>query len=248
MFIDLYPVIAILLFYLFSLVNRKSWRRIWYIIITLLIILNIIQFYQHTKWIFPVAQITKSIYWDAFTTIHPKARIYLPEEAVSATVTISNDMEKEKRWMNEQTLTDDVAFSGNKSSLINDAFPYGIGLEKAPFAQFETMNRIVKVTAQIRSTSRRSSCSLVLTLTDNGEFSCYKAFYLEHFIRKNRWVPIECAFSLPDHMPQNTVMKIYFYHPPKTPSLYIDDLTINFISLKDRPEYKKIEGVLVSCH
>ncbi len=247
-FIDLYPVLAILLFNLFSLVNRKSWRMLWYIVIALLILFNMIQFYQHTKWIFPPATITGSIYWDAFTTIHPKARVYLPEEAVSATLTMSNDMEKKKRWMNEHTLTGNHAYSGASSSLINDALPYGIGLEIDPLPQFETMNRIVKVTAMVWSASGSATSSLVLTLTDPREFSCYKAFYLESFIRKNRWTPIECAFSLPDHIPENTVMKIYFYHPPKTPSLYIDDLTIDFISLKDRPEYKKIEGVLVSCH
>ena len=247
-FIDLYPVLAILLIYLFSLVKRKSWRVLLYILTALLILLNMIQFYQHTKWIFPVATITGSIYWDAFTTIHPKARVYLPEEAVFATLTMSHDMEKKKRWMNEHTLTGNHAYSGNSSSLINDALPYGIGLRIDPLPQFETMNRIVKVTARIWSAGGSGGSSLVLTLTDTIEFSCYRAFYLEPFIRKKRWIPIECAFSLPDHIPENTVMKIYFYHPHNTPSLYIDDLTIDFISLKDRPEYKKIEGVLVSCH
>ncbi|GEM_PF-2425117 len=250
-FIDFYAVVAILLLYLFQIHSSKAWRITCSIMISVLILFNIFQFYQFTKWIFPVTTITKEIFRDSFFSINPKARVYLSGEGIVSEKTFNHDMEAMQGWgngwRNEDTFKPFPDSSENHVSCIEDEHPYGIGIELDPFPLFKTHTRIVKVSARVWSTDRRTESSLVWHLTGPDDFSCYKAFYLESYVRKNRWTPVQCAFYLPSGMPEQLRMKLYFFHPMKSAPLYIDNFQVDFMSLEDLPEFKRIEGILLSC-
>ncbi len=250
-FIDFYAVVAILLLFLFRIHPGKTWRITCSILISILILFNIFQFYQNTKWIFPVTTITKEIFWDSFFSINPKAQVYLSGEGIIAEKSLYHDMEAMQGWgngwRNEDTFKPFPGSSENHVSCIEDEHPYSIGIELDPFPLFETHNRIVRVSAKVWSAGRRTESSLVWHLTGPGDFSSYRAFYLEPYVRKNCWTSVQCAFYLPSGMPEQQRMKLYFFHPSKSASLYIDDLQVDFISLQNLQEFQRIEGILLSC-
>jgi len=118
-FIDYYAVIALMLLYAYKLFNRtKVFKATFRIIILLLITLNIIQFYQHYKYIFPGGDISKELYWNSFFRLKPTAKFPVSENAVSNIKTYFNDMENDMGWTNSHTITNHKAFSGKKSEKV----------------------------------------------------------------------------------------------------------------------------------
>ncbi|MCK9422284.1 MAG: hypothetical protein M0Q38_06785 [Bacteroidales bacterium] len=246
-FIDIYPVIALLLLYTFRLSIAGTWKRLISGFIILLIMLNIIQFYQHTQWIFPPYNINKSIFWDSFFSLTKQAKVYLPGEAIVAKKSFTNDMEENKgpTWLNPNTRNGSEYHEGHWSSLADQTFPYSAGLEVCPDSLFITGNRLIRIEAYFLTSERTTESSLVVDYEMGGKSLSYNALNLDKYNRKDRWTKMEAAFYVPRKMPQKGSVKIYFYNPSPVSKLFIDDLKIEFISLKDEPDYRKIEGVLL---
>jgi hypothetical protein len=49
---------------------------------------------------------------------------------------------------------------------------------------------------------------------------------------------------VPRDLPGDARVKLYFYLPPGDPGLFIDDLKLEFMTLKDEKQYRKIEGAI----
>jgi hypothetical protein len=247
-FVDMYALIAILLVYLFRMIRNK---RISVLILAsfcvLLTGLNLVQFYQHIKWIFPATYITRQIYWDSFFTIHPKARVYLPQEAIIEQTSFFNDMEKDLGWMNPGTLSDIDVVSGKRSSKIDSAQAFSSGLEEKIQPQISSINALIKISAYVLSKGLTSISNLVVDYQLEGKSFCYTAFNLDPFVSYNKWVRIEYAIYVPRDYPENAFVKIYFYNPSASAPLFIDDLRIDFISLNDDLDNRSIDGVKVPC-
>lgn len=247
-FIDIYALIAILLVYIFRfLQSKKSYVIILSTLCILLTGLNLFQFYQHAKWIFPGTYITRQIYWDSFFTLYPKAQVFLPEEAITGKKSFFNDMERDLGWMNPGTLSDIDVVSGKKSSMIDSAHSCSVGLEEKVQPEISSRNAIIKVTAYVLSAGKKSASSLVVDFQLEGKSYCYTPFNLDPFVRNHEWVKIEYAIYIPREFPENTFVKIYFYNPSSSIPLFIDDLKIDFLSLKDDIDYWSIEGVRIPC-
>ena len=92
---------------------------------------------------------------------------------------------------------------------------------------------------------RTTEGTLVVSFEMDGKSLSYNALNLDRYARKGKWTKLEAAFYVPRNMPQKGSVKIYFYNPSPVYKLFIDDLTIDFISLKDEPDYRKIEGILL---
>lgn len=247
-FIDIYAVVAILLVYLFRIIPDK--RNFTLLVATLCMLLtglNLLQFYQHVKWIFPGTYITKEIYWDSFFTVYPKALVFLPQEAITGKKSFFNDMERDLGWMNPGTLSDIDVVSGKKSSMIDSAQPYSVGLEEKVQPVISSKNAIVKVSAFVFSSGSKSLSSLVVDFQTEEKSFCYNSFSLDPFVRNKDWVKIEYAVYIPRTFPENTFVKVYFYNPSSSVPLFIDDLKIDFLSLKDDVDYRSIEGVRIPC-
>jgi hypothetical protein len=243
-FIDLYPIIAIMLFFLFKTFKKR--RLIQYILSLILILFtgfNIFQCYQHSCFIFPATVITREIYWDSFPRLHPAAKVYLPQEAIIGSKTLFTDMEKPEGWENLWTLRSPFGFSGKHCSLITNKHPYSVGRYEHLAPVFCSPNRIIKVTAMVWSSGRKSGSTLVVEIRSGDQKLSYNSFYLAPFVQADRWTPVEAAFYVSRDIPDNSIAKIYFFNNAGSAPLFIDDMKIDFLSLKDEMRYTFMEGV-----
>jgi len=245
-FIDLYAFVAILLFFLFrSLQNAKSVRYLLTSILVLFSALNIFQCYQHSCFIFPAADITREIYWDSFFRIHPTAKVYLPKEAILERKSFFTDMEKPEGWENPWTIRSHFGFSGKHCSLIAHKHPYSVGRYETLAPLFTSPNRIIQVSAMVWSSGKASGSTLVVEVNSGDQKLSYNSFYLEKFVQADQWTRVEAAFYVPRDIPGNSIAKIYFFNNTGSVPLFIDDLTIDFISMKDEIQYTRMEGIQI---
>jgi hypothetical protein len=244
--VDILALNGILLFFLFKwLHDHRILKKGVTVLLFLLTGLNLIQFYQHSKWIFPSIDIDRKIYWNAFFSFHPLARVYIPDEAVIGRKSMFNDMEKSLGWMNEGTITDSLAYSSKRSSSITPSHPYSTGLSIELDSLFSTRNKVICISAMVLSLGSNSGASLVSDFGSQDKSLYYKAFYLEPFAMPDRWTKVETAFYVPSDLPEHASVKIYFFLPQGSVPLFIDDMTIDFLSLKDEQIYRKLDGVLI---
>ena len=242
-FIDLYVIVAILTLFFFKLIRSSIGKKLLSALLILLTSLNLLQFYQHTQWIFPPSAISGDIYWDSFFSLHQKAHVYLPEEGIVKINSFENDMEKDIGWMNTVTRNDTVFYKGKWSSKADKRIPYSIGLEKRLDTLFTTANRMIRIEAWLLAPDEITEATLVVDFQSDGKSLSYNQFILEKFAQADQWTKIEVAYYVPRALPVNAFAKIYFFNPSKFYPLYIDDMKIDFISLKDEPDYLKIEGI-----
>jgi len=243
-FIDLYAFVAIMLFFLFKFFQKgKVIRYLLTFVLLLFTGLNIFQCYQHSCFIFPATDITREIYWDSFPRIHPAAKVYLPQEAILARKSFFTDMEKPEGWENMYTLRGPFGFSGKHSSLITHKNPYSVGRYATLAPLFTSLNQIIRVTAMVWSPGMKSGSTLVMEVISGNQKLSYNAFYLAPYVQADQWTPVEAAFYVPRDIPENSIAKIYFFNNTGSVPLFIDDLTIDFLSLKDEIQYTRMEGI-----
>ena len=246
-FIDIYVVVALLLLFLFNYLQTRGAKRLLSGLLLVLLSLNLLQFYQHAKWIFPPYDITGAIYKDSFVSLSLKARAYIPIESVAGKTTFSNDMETDKgtEWMNPVTRNDTVFHQGHWSSKSDKKIPYSVGLESTLGKFFTTANRLILIKAWVLAPKEATEATLVVDYQSDGKSLSYNQFILDKYVPVDHWTPIEVAYYVPIKLPENGAVKIYFYNPSPLYKLYVDDFTIDFISLKDEPDFRKIEGVFM---
>ncbi len=243
-FIDIYAFIAILLILLLKSFKKRNLVR--YLLTSVLILftgLNIFQCYQHSCFIFPATDITRGIYWDSFARIYPAARVYLPQEAIIGSKTFFTDMEKPEGWENPWTIRSPFGFSGKHCSLITHKHPYSMGRYETLAPLFTSSIRIIKVTAMVWSPGMKTGSTLVVEIRSGDQKLNYTPFYLAPFVQPDQWTCIEAAFYVPQNIPENSVAKIYFFNNAGSPPLFIDDMRIDFLSLKDELKYTRMEGI-----
>jgi hypothetical protein len=235
-----------MLFFLFKFFQKgKVIRYLLTFVLLLFTGLNIFQCYQHSCFIFPATDITREIYWDSFPRIHPAAKVYLSQEAIIARKSFFTDMEKPEGWENLYTLRGPFGFSGKHCSLITHKHPYSVGRYETLAPLFTSPNRIIQVTAMVWSPGMKSGSTLVMEVNSGEQKLSYNAFYLATYVQADQWTPVEAAFYVPRDIPENSIAKIYFFNNTGSVPLYIDDLTINFLSLKDEIQYTRMEGIQI---
>ncbi len=243
-FIDLYAIVAILLFFLYKTFQKRKFLRLLLTTILLLFTgLNIFQCYQHSCFIFPATDINREIYWDSFPRIHPAAKVYLPQEAIIARKSFFTDMEKPEGWENPWTLRGPFGFSGKHCSLITHKHPYSVGRYETLAPLFTSPNRIIRVSAMVWSSDSTSGSTLVMEIRSGEEKLSYNSFYLAPYVQADQWTRVEAAFYVPRDIPENSIAKIYFFNNTGSVPLFIDDMTIDFLSLKDEIQYTRMEGL-----
>jgi hypothetical protein len=244
-FVDILFVPALLLVFLYGGMSSVSLKRILTGLLIALSALNIFQYYQHTRWIFPPYVITAEIFWDSFFSTDKTAKAYLPADGITGIREYENDLEKELAWMNNSSRTNLVSYSGGWSSKVDTILPYSTGLEVRADSMFTTKNRIIRVSAMVLSPKDRPEATLVADFTDNGKGFSYNPFYLKTFVIPDEWVKVQVAFYVPADLPASGIAKVYFYNPDKYLPLFIDDMKVEYISMKDEPAFRKIEGVVL---
>lgn len=243
-FIDLYAIVAILLLFLYQSFQKRKF--LCYLLTTILLLftgLNIFQCYQHSCFIFPATEITREIYWDSFSRLDPAAKVYLPQEAIIGRKSFFTDMEKPEGWENLYSLRGPFGFSGKHCSMIVHKHPYSVGRYETLAPLFTTSNRIIQVTAMVWSADSTSKSTLVLEIRSGEEKLSYNSFYLAPYVQADQWTRVEAAFYVSRDIPENSIAKIYFFSNTGSTPLFIDDMTIDFLSLKDEIQYTHMEGI-----
>jgi hypothetical protein len=243
-FIDVYAFIGILLFliYKYSLISKAA-KYLVTVILLLFTGLNVFQCYQHSIFVFPATDLTSEIYWDSFTRLHPVAKVYLPEEAIVSAKSFFTDMEKPEGWENPWTLKKPFGTSGKYSSFITQKHPYSVGRYETLAPLFTTPNRIILVSAMVYSLDSVSRSSLVVEVNSGDKKLSYSYEFLTRYVQADRWTPFEAAFYVPRNIPENSQAKIYFFNNKGSEPLFIDDMKIEFLSLKDEQQYTLMEGI-----
>ena len=235
-FIDIYPLVAILLgFFLVLLNKQKILKNIFVTIFLLLLVLNNLQFYQHYKYIYPPGTIDFTIYKDSFTRLIPTAHVRVPEENVLSKETFENDFEDDYGWLNYGSVTDTLAFAGKYSSqpgLVND---YSIGLlvDAKPLIKSEYV--WVKVSAEAFTDQSKTKGQLVVQLENKNQFYFYKPFYLKEYIVQNKWTHMEFRCTLPKLQAEDDQLRVFFFNTTKNDLLLIDNLKVEVISFSADP-------------
>ncbi len=238
-FIDIYPLIAILLgFFLILLNKQKILKNLFVTVFLLLLVLNNLQFYQHYKYIYPPGTIDFAIYKDSFTQLIPTARVRVPEENVLSKETFKNDFEDDYGWLNYGSVTDTLAFAGkyvSQPGLVND---YSIGLlvDAKPLIKSEFV--WVKVSAKVFSNQNQTRGQLVVQLENKNQFYFYKPFYLKEYIVQNKWTLMEFRCTLPRLRAVDDQLRVFFFNTNKNDLLLVDDLKVEVISFSADPEDK----------
>jgi hypothetical protein len=152
-------------------------------------------------------------------------------------------MEKPDGWENPWTIRSHFGFSGKHCSLITQKHPYSIGRYEALAPLFTSPNRIIKVTAMVWSLDTTSGSTIVVEVRSDDKKLSYNSFYLAPFVQADQWTPVEAAFYILRDIPENSIAKIYFYNNKGSAPLFVDDLKIDFLSLKDEQQYTYMEGI-----
>ncbi|MBE0663630.1 MAG: hypothetical protein IH597_14335 [Bacteroidales bacterium] len=93
-FIDFYGLLAIALLMGFSLSENRIYQFALKIIIGLLVVLNLFQFYQHVHWVYPAGPVTCQSYVNNFFRITPQTAVMIPGKIIKTT-TVFNFPEKD---------------------------------------------------------------------------------------------------------------------------------------------------------
>jgi hypothetical protein len=245
-FIDILALPGILLFFLLLSIERfRIPHKGLKILLVLLIGLNLVQFYQHSRWIFPSTDIDRRTYWNSFFSFHVTSSTNIPLEAVTGQKTMFNNMENSRGWINEGTIRGIMAFSPSKSSVISRIHPYSVGISAEIDTMFTTTNKVIRVVANVFSLGSVSGASIICNFIHSDTSMYYRAFYIEPFARPGEWTRIETAYYVPSDLAGKSIVRIYFFLPSSSVPLFIDDLKIDFLSLKEDRIYTRLEGVLL---
>jgi hypothetical protein len=127
--------------------------------------------------------------------------------------------------------------------MITHKHPYSVGRSDLIAPLFTTANRIILVAAMVYSPDSASRSTLVMEVRSENQKLSYSSVYLKAYVQADQWTPIEMAFYVPGNIPENSIAKIYFFNNKGSEPLFIDDLKIDFLSLKDEQQYTLMEGI-----
>lgn len=238
-FIDFYVVLGILLVFLFKAIDKKHLlNKVVVSLISILIIFNLFQFYQHSKWVFPYGYITKEIYWNSFNRTIPIAKVYIPEGKIKSTKLISNNFEESKGWNNEDCIK---SMDGNSFMFLDSSYIYSAEFRVSSFQYFKTSRQVIRITSEIQSNLRNSNASLVVEFQCSHFTYSHNSFYIGNFNQKNKSATMEYAIYVPTGFTKEDKVKVFFYSPDVNEILQIDNMNVEFISLIEEKE--NLDGI-----
>mgnify|MGYP006279930491 CR=1 FL=1 len=231
-FIDFYAIPAILLAYLWNSLRRhKSTKNTFIVILSALTLFNLVQFLQHRKWIYPGVYITKEIYWDSFFKMRPQAQVYLNDTLIAGKKAFMHNLESRKGWRNEKNI---IRGDTNSYIRLDTANQYSVEFSDTIAELFTTEKTVIKAGADILPRQKGSSGALVIEcITPKFTYS-YNPFYLNDYIRKDRWTHVEFALDLPGTLTLDDEVKVYIYRGDSSEVLLVDNMIIEAISIREK--------------
>jgi hypothetical protein len=236
-FIDYYPFFAIgiaaALHHGTGLLSPAALR----FVALLFIPLQLVQTYQYNLHIIPFDNMNKEKFWNLFLRTGEDLAWYYSgyegEDDYMGTdsLVISNGMEREQGWGNEQQLTDMQFYSGQRSALMGSDDQYGLTFRKNA-AELPSFN-VIRISGWVRSSDWSSDISFVCSIEDPSNAAYYwKKYPLRpQFEGTNEWSRVTAVYKC--GAPRDTADHIVIY-PMKSDGskVYVDDLEVSFIQAK----------------
>jgi hypothetical protein len=229
-FIDMYAIVALLLLYLFlDLKPNRLWSRSLKILLIALTVFNFFQFYQQYRWVYPLGEITKEMYWNSFGSLTRKAEVNIPDSMVVEKRSFFHDFEISRGWINEDAMT---IKERNGVSAVNAENEYSVEFIQPLKGLFTGEHQLIRIEADLLTTQRRSDAALVIEFQTFGKTYSYNPIYLDPYNRKNNWVHAAFAIEPPEEMlTASDQVKIMFYNKSETSTLFVDNWEIVFYTL-----------------
>lgn len=233
-FIEFYPFFAIGMAGVFQhgLGLIRPWAMV--VLATMIISVQLIQTYQYVNNIILYDGMDKTKFWGVFLRTGKDLSWYYPVndsilkcQAQDSSV-VSHNMEQYRGWGNEQQLTDEVAFEGNKSDLLGIKDQYG--LTYGGVADSLTEWNLIRITSYVNSNSWSSDISWVVEMKDStGQVYFWGRIPLRtQFKLFSAWNRTQSIFLT--GKPRHGSDKVAVY-PFKTDDsvVYIDNVAISFV-------------------
>lgn len=138
-----------------------------------------------------------------------------------------NDCEHKKtHWTQTQTINEEVAFSGNKSSQTGAGNDFSIVMTYPLKAIPDSTKTHIKIAFMINQTSLHHDAKLVVQANGSSFNQYWKAFSIKDKVKaKNKWIKYNTSFSIADSIKQAESLKVYILNTSET-KIYIDDFRI----------------------
>ena len=138
-----------------------------------------------------------------------------------------NDCDNGVIWGQMQTVTSELARSGNKSSLTGKGNDFSITLEYPLKIIPDSLKNRIDIELWINQSSLNHEAQLVLE-ANGKDFNYYwNGFHFKSDIKNiNTWEVYNKSIIIPDSIKNADLIKIYIYNPSNE-KIYIDDFLIN---------------------
>ncbi|MDD5508421.1 MAG: hypothetical protein PHD25_08860 [Bacteroidales bacterium] len=237
-FIDFLAINAVMLATLFQPMPVRG-PGCWLLatLLCLLILLNIFQYYQCWKWIYPIGPVTRETYWKHFFSVRPMASAeYPPEARLLRVSTFCHGMESDAGWINPGSSTGDLAHTGVFSAGSGGRDTISTGIDKLVKPLLEGKHAETIISAWVCSQSRHPGVTLVVDYLSSGLSFFYQSFPLDPYLRKNTWTFVRFKAVVPRLQTDLDHVKVYFMNHSPERTAFIDDVCIELISLRTSSE------------
>jgi hypothetical protein len=135
-----------------------------------------------------------------------------------------NDCEsKNVVWGQMQTISNETAFSGKKSSKTGGGNDFSITMEYPLKTIPDSIKESIEIEFMLYQTSLKQDAQLVLQASGSDFKHYWNGYFLkEEVSEENKWIKYRKTITIPDSIKQADLIKIYVYNPSEE-KIYIDD-------------------------
>ena len=237
-FIEYYPLFAIGMAY----VLQRGWWVFGPWIFALLgvglIGIQLVQTYQYESNIIPFDNMSKARYWNLFLRTGDDLQWYYLADARQNkylgidSLFISHSLESEKGWGNERQRTNELAYQGEYSAIMNAEDKYGLTVRKN-VSELSISPSLVRVSAMVNSNSATTNLSFVCALEDSSGTSYFwqSRPLRVQFDCREEWSRVSAVFKC--GFPRNLTDRFTIY-PMKSDgaTVYFDDVEVSFVKAR----------------
>ncbi|HNS17259.1 MAG TPA: hypothetical protein PKH94_06560 [Bacteroidales bacterium] len=237
-FIDYLPVNAVMLAaFLSAFPKGRAVHWILAGILCLAIGLNILQYYQSLKWVYPRGPVTKETYWEYFFRIRPLASVEYPfEETIVHRSMFCHGMEEDIGWIHPESYSRQAAHTGAFSSASGGTDTIVAGIDKLVAPLLQGSRADVIIDAWVHARARKPGLMLVVDFLHNGVSYYYQPFELDPYLVRNIWKHVQFRAAVPRLQSDLDHVRVYFLNRSPEATAYIDDVCIEFLSLLTGPD------------
>jgi hypothetical protein len=158
---------------------------------------------------------------------HPGAFVEL-KNRVSYATEFFHDCEQDQIWGQMQTLTEDQAFSGTKSSGTGDGNNYSITFEYPLRAVPDSLKNVLNIRFKLYQEIQGADAKLVVEARGLDFEPYYQDINLKNQQREpGVWLDCHYSIPVPDSIKNAYQLKVYVFNPSQE-RIYIDDFGVNF--------------------